>query len=401
MTAERKSGGSGADRSDYRAAISRASRRMLELQSRLGANPSRDQDLGWLETLVSQPWGRQVTMVASSRRCRSPAFVEKLLEHGYRARFSDPSLTLSCARIGFLAANQVDPEVFGEATCADLEAQSLAHAGNALRILGRLEAADRMLEAAQQVAAGGTGDPLLRARILKFRASVRTYQRRFDESLVLLRKVQRIFVSLKDPHLEGTVLVSMGIVYGYRTESRPAVVCTRRALRLLDRSRDERVFLAALHNLAWFGFEAGLLAEARLARAKVRRLGAASLGKLSHLRVRWLDARFAAREGREGQAAELYEGVRQEFANEGMAYELALVTLDLAGLLVDQGAAGRRVAELVSEVIPLFREIGVEREVMAALLLLERAAGREAVTATLLHQTGLALRGSRLAVPGR
>lgn len=388
-------------RSPYGPAISRVGRRILKLWSELEKRPAADDHSGWLERLLAQPWGRQVTLIVSSQRCKSPAFVEELLEYGFQARFSEPSLTLACARIGLIAANEVDPEVFGEAVCTDLEAQALAQAGNAFRILGRMRAAERMLNAARQVASGGTGDPLLRAQIHHFRSSLRTSQRRFNESLILLKKVLRIYLDLKDLHLAGTVLVSMGTVHGYRTDSRAALVCLSRALRLLHPERDERLFSAAVHNLAWFSFEEGLVEQARLARTLVECLGAASLGKLSHLRVRWLDARLAVRDGREEEARALYEGVRQTFGSEGMALDFALVTLDLADLLVDQGADGRLIAGLVSEVIPLFRRIGVEREVLAALLLLERAARNDAVTASLLRRTGLALRRSSLAVSGR
>ena len=79
---------------------------------------------------------------------------------------------------------------------------------------------------------------------------------------------------------------------------------------------------------------------------------------------------------------------------QGIGYDAAMVSLDLALLYVQEGRTGevRRVAE---EMVPVFAAQDVHREAMAALRLFQEAARREEVTAGLVREVVGFLKAAR------
>jgi len=104
--------------------------------------------------------------------------------------------------------------------------------------------------------------------------------------------------------------------------------------------------------------------------------------ELDFVRLHWLEARVFAGMGQFEEAVAAFRQVRGEFAARGIAYDTALVSLELAGLLAEQGRAGE-VKSLARQMAFIFKAQGVHREALTALSMFRKAAEEEAVTAEL------------------
>jgi hypothetical protein len=103
---------------------------------------------------------------------------------------------------------------------------------------------------------------------------------------------------------------------------------------------------------------------------------------LETLRLQWLEARVAAGLGHPTDALATLDLVRSRFVDLGLAYDAALVTLELAEIHALLGHTAE-VKTLAHESAPIFHAQGVHREARMALDLFRHAADREAATADL------------------
>jgi len=103
------------------------------------------------------------------------------------------------------------------------------------------------------------------------------------------------------------------------------------------------------------------------------------------LRLRWAEGRVAAGVGETEEAIEIFQGLRQEFAARNIAYDAALVTLELTALYARTGAVAE-VKDLSLEMAGIFQAQDVPREALAALLFFQKAAERERATAKLARE---------------
>ncbi|HTG32938.1 MAG TPA: hypothetical protein VLB76_08390 [Thermoanaerobaculia bacterium] len=88
-----------------------------------------------------------------------------------------------------------------------------------------------------------------------------------------------------------------------------------------------------------------------------------------------MEGRIAAGLGDRSGARRSFGDARREFAGRGMAYDAALVSLELAVLLIEQGETAE-VRELAEEIPEIFRARDVHRETLAALAVFQAAAPR-------------------------
>ncbi len=192
-------------------------------------------------------------------------------------------------------------------------------------------------------------------------------------------------------HLAGRTLIGQGIAKGSAGHALDAIRSLRHALRLLDRERDPALLLAGVHNLIWFLVDEGHFAEGRdLVRAHAdlyRQHGA----RFDRLRLRWLEGRIAAGLGEPAEAEVAFLEARAGFAEHRLAYVEALISLDLAALWLTQGRTAE-IGALLAEVLGTFRALGIRREAIAVLLMLEEAAQAERLTASLVTSAAARLR---------
>jgi hypothetical protein len=279
--------------------------------------------------------------------------------------------------------------------------RALAELGNARRIAGDAEAAERALGAAFTLYRTGGTDPLQGAELRSLLASLRAFQRRFREARSLVRAATRIYGKLEDRPAVARQLVQLAHVHAL--EGRPhrgIAVLTEVFERLIDEA-DPALRLYAVENLVLLWLEAGEPAEAaELVRAArpVFDLARAPIGDLDRLRFDWLAARVDLELGRPSAAAVLLARVRRGFLAEGLPYEVALVGLDLAAVLAQLRRSDEQRA-LAAETVELLTRLGVEREALAAAALL--ASTDASVVRAALPRLGAAIEAARRAAAQR
>jgi hypothetical protein len=328
--------------------------------------------------------GEQARLAAieSDLRFQSWALAGLLGERSLAAGTENPE---RCRELARLAVTVADREPAGPESAAlrsDLRALAWAQRGNAERIAGELRAAEAAIREAEKLLDSGTGDPLLRARILSLLASLRSDQSRFAEAVGLADQAARLYRRGGDLHGCGRTLIKLASFHAYRDELDLACAQLDRALASLDPALEPRLLFAAHHNRASYRERAGRLAEAAAELALAEPLARATLDRV---RLAWLAGRIALRRGDAAAGERSLLQARADFLAHGLAYETAQVSLELAALYAELGrtADQRRLAE---EMVPLFAARDVHPEARAALLLFCDAARREAATASLAQE---------------
>jgi tetratricopeptide (TPR) repeat protein len=250
-----------------------------------------------------------------------------------------------------------------------------AHAANALRVRGELREAELLLEKAKGLWDSGS-DPdgvLDPGRLFDLEASLRRDQRRFEEALVLLDE------ALKVGRAPERYLVKRGFTLEVMGEYERAVEALRRAEPLVERKGDPRLMNILRLNLGWDFCHLGRFAEADAIGRRVRSVAAEMGDEIGILRGLWLAGRIAAGMGRPEEARDLLGQARRGFAAREMRYDVALVVLEEAALLLSEGRTAE-VRTLTPTLAEIFESRGVHREAVAALRLFQEAAEREEVT---------------------
>lgn len=90
-------------------------------------------------------------------------------------------------------------------------------------------------------------------------------------------------------------------------------------------------------------------------------------------------------------AHRLYRQTREGFIAHQIAYDTAMVSLDLAILYLREGRLAD-VQHLAEEMLPIFQAQSVDRETIAALRLFQEAAYRQELTAEKVRELAASLR---------
>lgn len=304
---------------------------------------------------------------------------------------SDPEEMLALAVANASLAECLDPRSFPSGAVQDLQAKAYAELGNARRITNDLLHAEAAYVRAAQRARLGTGNPGLLAEIAYMAASVYRAMRRFDESILLLDRAHEVYRDLGEHHLMGCTLIGKGIAVGSRGDLPAAITLLQHGTQLIDTERAPAVLLAGIHSIIWFQVEGGhFMAGRELIHTHAelyRRFGARS----ERLRLRWLEGRIAAGLAEPAEAEAAFLEARAGFAEHRLAYVEALISLDLAALWLTQGRT-EEVGALLAEVLGTFRALGIRREAIAVLLMLEEAANAERLTVALVGSAAASLR---------
>jgi tetratricopeptide (TPR) repeat protein len=277
---------------------------------------------------------------------------------------------------------------------------ALAHAANSLRVIGQLESAEAALNEAKRLWDAGS-DPaalLEPGRLLQLEAPLRRDQRRFEEALARLDEA--VIVS-RSPEL---ALINKGFTLEVMGEYSRAVETLLQAAPRVDQQAEPRLWNILRLNLANNFCHLGRHAEAAELVTEVRPRVAELGDEIDLMRILWLEGRIAAGLGRRAAALRLFAEARQRFAAEGMAYDVALLLLEEAVLLLEEDRTAE-VKTLAQHLTQVFEDKGVHREALAALELFQKAAEREAATAELArrvlrylyqarHDQGLRFNGS-------
>lgn len=276
-----------------------------------------------------------------------------------------------------------------------LYALALAHQGNALRAQGELPPAEELLESARfLIDANGSGSSLTRAELDSLEGSLRWAQRRFAEAESLLSRAVAVQVAEERPVAAARVLLKIGEVHWQTGELQRAIESGLRAGDIFSRHGETKLLLMARHNLAQYHLEAGDFARCRAILAESQELYDQFPEPWTQLRRLWLEGRLAKAEGNVEAAEDAYRAVRDGFLEQGVGYDAAMVSLDLAFLYAERGRTAdlKRVAE---EIVPVFEAQDVHREAAAALMLFQEAVRAERATVGFLGELSRYLEQAR------
>lgn len=327
----------------------------------------------WERLQLIEP-SRQQAEIRRSPDFRTWAFCELLCAESVRQAVRDPRTAIHVGRLAVAAARYDLPWV------GRLVAHALVHLANAYRVAGTHEKSERLFALAHRLWASSPADPGLLdpGRIHHMEASLRKDQRRFPEALALL---DHAFKVGRD---RGRVLVHRALVLSLIGSYESAIESLRRADELLvDRElRDEATLKYNLGvNLCHLNRfdEAAELAEGAYAINET--LG----NRIDLLRSFWLQARVLAGRKDRQVALGIYSILRRDFAELGMTYDLALVSLELAALLLGLGRTGA-CRSLVGGLPVYFEAKGIHKEALEAIRVFSESVRMETATEALAHQ---------------
>lgn len=347
----------------------------------------------WRE-IEPQPAARRRSMIGENPRFQSWGLFELLLDRSRQALFEDPRRAEDLLRLALDVAEQLSPEEYGPGSNEAAKARAWTWLGNAQRLLGDFRQAELAFRTAELYLSQSWLDPLDEALLLELKAPLRRAQRRFDEALELLEDAIAIYREVNEPHLQGRALMVKGLVLQYRGDFAAAADCLRASLCLLDGTREPRLLVMGRHNLIGCLHDSGRSAEAAALIPEARRLYE-QVGARTYLpRLRWTEGRVLVALGRLAEAEAALLEVRDGFVEEDMAFDAALVSLDLSALYLRQ----RRLEEtkrLAAELIPIFQSHEICHEALASLVLFQQAAESGQLTGGLVEEIAAYLREAR------
>lgn len=346
-----------------------------------------------VKVLLALPAADRFVAVRKTTDLHNPVLVQLLLDRYWSRLTVDPDEALHLAKLAEEVAQRVPTERYGRWLRRDLNLRTRACGANALRAAGDLKAADSRLSKIL-VEVESSPEPLLRAEIYSFGASLRLDQRRFDDAESLLVRAFGIYREVNDLPKAAGILVSQANLLHKQGRSHEAVPLLRQALDLLDAQEYPRLALGAGHNLANVLCECGEPEQAQEVLEAHADLYRHHSDFYFSLRKLWVEGRIAHGTDRDADAERLFVEVRDGFSARGLGYDTALVSLDLAMLYVEQGRTAdvRRLAE---EMVPIFQAQDVHREATAALLIFHRAAAAETVSVRMVRDLSDYLRRAR------
>lgn len=315
-------------------------------------------------------------VIQESEDFRSWALCELLCEESEKAAADSPGKALELAGLALTVAGRVPGEA-GWRSC--LQGYAWAFLGNARRVGGDLHGADEAFaRSAELWQAGALAGPKLldESRLLDLEASLRREQRYLPEALALLD----LALAVGGEAARGRILIKKAKTLEELADYEGAVLALRQAAPRVDREGDPRLFLCLQFNLCVNLYFLGRPADAAPLLPEVFELTARLGNDLDGLRLRWLEGRIAAGLGRAEEAADTLRQVRAEFASRGIAYDMALATLELSALLLTQPGKAPEVKALARHMAPVFQAQGVHREALAALAVFRKAAEEETLT---------------------
>jgi transcriptional regulator with XRE-family HTH domain len=325
-------------------------------------------------------------LVERHEEYRGWALAERICAESRRAAARNAKEALALANLAVKVARRLPGEEAGGLFARRLEGFALAHVANAWRVGGSLPKADEAYARAKALwDEGAAGDPeprrLDEVHVFGMEASLRLDQRRPAEAL---ERLERALEVARGSQL-ADLWISRANVLELQGKYEAALATLRRVEPLLEgnaqpRSRWLQGF-ALMANLCHLGRPR----EAEELLPEVQALALERGDELDQLRLQWLRGRIAAGRGRLPDAAAFFAGVRDAFERLGIAYDTALVSVELAAVYLEEGRTPE-VKALARQLAAAFSAQQVPAEVARALRLFVAAVQQETATAELARQ---------------
>lgn len=344
--------------------------------------------------LMGYPLAQRDLLLRNDLRYQTWGLFELLVERALEMATRDSVYAEELGLLALRLADHLDPLVYEPELVADLRGRTWAHIGNARRVRSDLRGAEEAFERADSCLRRGTQESVERAILLDLKASLRRAQRRFDEALKLLRRAVTIFLQYGHRHRAGRSLVNMSVVHHYAGRPEQGIPLLYQALQLIDSEQEPRLLLCARHNLIDYLVSSDRYLEAQNLYRETRPLYRDFPDAWVQNRRKWVRGRIARGLGQARLAESLFLASRDGFVEEGIPYDTALISLELATLYAEQD----RTADLkllAREMVPIFSSLQIHREALAALTFLTQAMEAERASLELVNGVAAYLRRAR------
>jgi tetratricopeptide (TPR) repeat protein len=367
-------------------------RRLTELQAVYTKERSEAKTL--VAEVMRHPAERQRILIRNHSRFHTWGVFEQLIEASRAEASGDPKLSEELAKLALDLSEHLDISKYGAEAIEDLRARAWAFIGNAHRVRFELREAQHALDRALLHLRKGTRESWELAVWLDLKASLLRAQRRFDEAMRLLKRALVLFLAVGDRQRAGRTLISMDNVLHRAGQPEKGIPLLYQALELIDPEQDPRLLFSAKHNLIDNLADAGRHMEAQRLLIQARSLYHRFDEPAFRNRRRWVEGKIARGLGQPEKAEELLLRARSGFQEQDAAYELALVSLELAGLYAEQGRTAK-MKQLAEEMVPIFSSRQIHREALAALALWCQSVNTETAGAELAAQVATAIKRGR------
>jgi tetratricopeptide (TPR) repeat protein len=338
---------------------------------------------------------QQRLIIRNSPRFRSWGLCELLLERCVETVAQEPRGAEGLALAALEVAARLDPSYYRAALIQDIHARAWAYVGNARRVGSDLRGAEDALLKAEAHLQKGSRDPVDLAICLDLKASLRRAQRRFPEALGLLRRAVRIFFRNGHWHRAGRSLIKMSTVQHCVGNLAEAIPLLFEAIKLIDSEHEPRLELCVKHNLIDDLAETGRFLDAQKIYRDARALYRSFPDAMTQNRRRWVKGKISIGVGRIAQAEKLLLSARDGFIAEGISFDTALVSLELA-LLYARAGRTADLKRLAREMLPIFSSLEIHREALAALSFLRNALEAEKASVELVAHVAQYMRRAKL-----
>jgi tetratricopeptide (TPR) repeat protein len=338
----------------------------------------------WSE-LAACPDARRQRFLHENPRLWSWALLERLLEESRDGSVQSPTYGEAMAFLALEMTSLLDADLYGADELEDMQARAWGYIGNARRVRSDLQGAEEAFAEAYQHLLDGTRDPMERAKLLDLKASLLRDKRRFDDALRLIRRAVSIFLAAGERHRAGRALLNLATIHHDTGNPEVSIPVLYQALELIDPEREPRLLLSARHNLIGYLVEASRFMEAHTLFVQTRPLYRKFDDPWTQNRYRWIQGMIARGLEQPKEAEAFFLAAREGFVAEGIPYDTALVSLELAMLYVEQG----RMAELkriAAEMVVIFSSRQIHREALAAIAFFRQAVQTEKASLDLLRQ---------------
>jgi tetratricopeptide (TPR) repeat protein len=332
----------------------------------------------WLAELRKAPAEeRRGKVRRAHKRFRGEVFADLLVEEARRCLPEDPWSSHSWAETAW----EVQHRTPGFDKDAAVTVRTLAYRGNALRAVGRLNDADADLRAARRILEDrAITDLSVCAELDCLEGSLRKDRRQLALAETLLHRAVFLYRLLGETELRARTEIKLSIVYYDRDKSAEAVRANESALADLTPESTPRLYTYARFNLARSLENLGEHRRALALLDEDRDLRVDHLDSLTRLRATWLYGKIDWVLGRNDEADKKLTAAREGFIKAGIGYDVAMVSLELALILLEKGEM-QRVQQIAREAVRIFGSQNVHPEAFASLKVFRDAALGERLTA--------------------
>jgi len=311
---------------------------------------------------------------------QSWALAEKLCAESIHAAADDPKEAVHLATLAWRVVERLSGE---PAWLSLLAGYVWAHIGNARRVASDLPGAEEAFRLAWKLwKEGAVADIGLLdgSRLFDLEASLLRDQRKMAAAL---ERLEQALAMHPAGERRGPILLKKGATLEQVGSYEAAVEALQEAVPWIDRDHEPRNFCVLRFNLNVCRCHASRFADAEAGLGELRALTAGQ--EMDRLKLRWLEGRIDGGLGRTAQAIEALLEARAGFSRQEIRYDEALISLELAGLYLQQGRTAE-VKALVAAMEPVFRAQGVHTEAHKALALFRRAVELETVSLELVRR---------------